>query len=112
MSEISPLKRALRAIDDLQARLDAAEKSRNEPIAVIGLGCRIPGGADSPDKFWDLLRNGRDAITEVPPDRWDLRQHYDPNPDTPGKSYTRWGGFSPGSIILIRSFSDLAARSG
>ena len=90
---ISPLKRALRAIDDLQARLDAAEHFRHEPLAIIGLGCRLPGGADDPDRFWSLLRDGVDAITEVPPDRWKIEEVFDPDPDAPGKTYTRWGGF-------------------
>jgi acyl transferase domain-containing protein len=89
----SPLKRALRAIDDLQARLDAAGNFRHEPLAIIGLGCRLPGGADDPDRFWSLLRDGVDAITEVPQDRWNLDEVFDPDPDAPGKTYTRWGGF-------------------
>lgn len=64
-----------------------------EPIAIIGIGCRFPGGADNPDAFWALLANGVDAICDVPPDRWDLRRFYDPNPDKPGKTYARQGGF-------------------
>ena len=64
-----------------------------EPIAVIGLACRFPGGAMNPDDFWRILRGGVDAITEVPPDRWDIDSFYDPDPDAPGKMYTRWGGF-------------------
>src|SRR6516164_6264163 len=63
-----------------------------EPIAVIGLGCRFPGAA-SPEQFWQLLRQGKDAITEIPPDRWEVDAYYDANPQTPGKSYSRWGGF-------------------
>ncbi len=68
------------------------EKSANEPIAIIGLGCRFPG-ATSPHEFWRLLRDGVDAITEAPSDRWDVAALYDPNPETPGKMNTRWGGF-------------------
>ena len=64
-----------------------------EPIAVIGLGCRFPGGADDPDAFWRLLRDGVDAITEVPADRWDVDALYAPDPVAPGKMSTRWGGF-------------------
>ena len=63
-----------------------------EPIAVIGLGCRFPG-ADGPDAFWQLLRDGVDAITEVPSDRWDVEALYNEIPATPGKMNTRWGGF-------------------
>jgi acyl transferase domain-containing protein len=63
-----------------------------EPIAIIGIGCRFPGGADSPESFWELLRNGVDAIREIPPDRWDIDALYDKDPDAPGKMYTRWSG--------------------
>jgi acyl transferase domain-containing protein/acyl-CoA synthetase (AMP-forming)/AMP-acid ligase II/acyl carrier protein len=63
-----------------------------EPIALIGMGCRFPG-AGSPEAFWHLLRSGVDAITEVPPERWDLSAWFDPNPTSPGKMNTRWGGF-------------------
>ncbi|MDB9526157.1 beta-ketoacyl synthase N-terminal-like domain-containing protein [Oscillatoria sp. CS-180] len=88
----SPIKRALRAIADLQAKLDAVESAQHEPIAIVGMGCRMPG-AETPEAFWDLLRNGVDAITEVPSDRWDLQTFYDPDPDVPGKMTTRYGGF-------------------
>ena len=64
-----------------------------EPIAIIGIGCRFPNGADCPAAFWQILRDGVDAITEVPTDRWDLRTYYDPDPNKPGKMNTRWGGF-------------------
>ncbi|HEY9648697.1 MAG TPA: beta-ketoacyl synthase N-terminal-like domain-containing protein, partial [Chroococcidiopsis sp.] len=63
-----------------------------EPIAIIGIGCRFPG-ADSPSAFWELLRQGQDAITEVPKSRWDIQQFYDPDLSQPGKANTRWGGF-------------------
>ncbi|MGB3201843.1 MAG: type I polyketide synthase [Nodosilinea sp.] len=62
-----------------------------EPIAVIGLGCRFPG-AGSPEAFWQLLRNGSDAIEPIPEDRWDIEAFYDPNPDRPEKMSTRWAG--------------------
>jgi acyl transferase domain-containing protein len=87
------LKRSLIAIDQLQAKLAALERERAEPIAIVGVGCRFPMGADSPAAFWALLRNGVDAVTEVPKERWDADAFYDPNPDTPGKSYTKWGAF-------------------
>ena len=63
-----------------------------EPIAIIGIGCRFPGASD-PAAFWRLLRDGADAIREVPADRWDQHAFYDPDPATPGKMNTRWGGF-------------------
>ncbi|MCP4702829.1 MAG: SDR family NAD(P)-dependent oxidoreductase [Gammaproteobacteria bacterium] len=67
--------------------------NNREPIAIIGIGCRFPGGANSPEDFWELLVNGIDAISEVPADRWNLKHFYDPDPQKPGSTYTRWGGF-------------------
>ncbi len=64
-----------------------------EPIAVIGMGCRFPGGADSPEAYWRLLREGVDAVSEVPADRWDVDAYYDPDPEAPGKTCSRWGAF-------------------
>ncbi len=61
-------------------------------IAIIGLGCRFPG-ASSPEEFWDLLDNGIDSITEVPPNRWDIERYYDDNPAAKGKIVSRWGGY-------------------
>src|SRR5437870_104988 len=64
-----------------------------DPIAVIGIGCRFPGGASSPRRLWDFLLQGRCAIVEVPRDRWDHRRYYDPDPNKPGKTYVRSAGF-------------------
>ncbi len=64
-----------------------------EPIAIVGMGCRFPGGANSPEAYWDLLASGKDAITEIPADRWNAQAFYSPNPKAPGKTVSRWGGF-------------------
>lgn len=92
-NELSPTKRALLALKEMQAKLEATERAKREPIAIVGMGCRLPGGAVNPDAFWDLLINQKDAITEVPRDRWDVDAYYDPDPDAPGKIYTRYGSF-------------------
>jgi phthiocerol/phenolphthiocerol synthesis type-I polyketide synthase D len=64
-----------------------------EPVAVVGIGCRLPGNVSGPDSFWQLLVDGRDAVAEVPPDRWDADAYYDPDPQAPGRMTTKWGGF-------------------
>jgi acyl transferase domain-containing protein len=92
-SHLSPLKKALLALEEMQTKLKAIERQKKEPIAIIGLGCRFPGGVNNPESFWQLLHDGVDAITEIPADRWDMEAYYDPDPDAPGKMYTRYGGF-------------------
>ncbi|MFI9764840.1 SDR family NAD(P)-dependent oxidoreductase [Streptomyces sp. NPDC051963] len=64
-----------------------------EPIAVVGLGCRLPGGVDTPEDLWQALCEGLDAIREVPADRWNAHEWLDDDPRAPGKMTTRWGGF-------------------
>jgi acyl transferase domain-containing protein/SAM-dependent methyltransferase len=91
ISSFSPKRLALLAVK-LKDSLDAAEAAAREPIAVIGIGCRFPS-ADNPDAFWALLREGRDAIREVPADRWKIDEYFDPDPGAPGKMSARSGGF-------------------
>lgn len=91
--QLAPLQNAIYLLKQTQAKLAACERAKFEPIAVIGMGCRFPGGADNPRAFWRLLRDGVDAIEEVPTDRWNLDDYYDPDPTAPGKINTRWGGF-------------------
>ena len=93
VKSLSPIKRAFRALEEMQKKLNALEYSRREPIAIVGMGCRFPGGADSPEAFWQLLRDGVDTITEVPKERWNIDVYYDPDPAKPGKIATRYGGF-------------------
>ncbi|HBB32528.1 MAG TPA: short-chain dehydrogenase, partial [Cyanobacteria bacterium UBA8803] len=80
-----------------------------EPIAIIGIGCRLPKAKD-PESFWQLLRNGVDAITQVPKDRWDIDAFYDPEPGKPGKMSTRWGGFLERVDLFDPSFFGISPR--
>lgn len=109
-NDLSPTKRALLALKEMQAKLEATERAKREPIAIIGMGCRLPGGAVNPDTYWDLLVNQRDAITEVPRDRWDVDAYYDPDPDAPGKIYTRYGSFVDDADRFDPAFFGISPR--
>ncbi len=87
------LQNAILKINEMQNKLIAAEEARHEPVAITGMACRFPGGANSPQEFWQLLKEGRDAIVEIPPERWPVDEYYDPDPAAAGKIATRWGGF-------------------
>ncbi|MGA9490941.1 MAG: type I polyketide synthase [Mycobacterium sp.] len=84
---------ALRKIDDLTARLEIAEKGDTEPIAVIGMGCRLPGGVDSTAEFWQLLQDGLSGIVQVPSERWDADAFYADDHSVPGTICSKEGGF-------------------
>jgi acyl transferase domain-containing protein/acyl carrier protein len=108
-SKLSPLKQALLALEDMQARLAISEQALNQPIAIIGMGCRFPG-ANDPASFWKLLQAGRDAVSEVPESRWKIDDYYDADPDTPGKMSTRWGGFLDGIDQFDPEFFGISPR--
>src|SRR3984885_12779585 len=84
---------ALRKIDDLTARLEVAEKGDTEPIAVVGVGCRLPGGADTPARYWRLVQDGASGIVPVPANRWDADSYYAEDHSRPGTICSREGGF-------------------
>lgn len=79
--------------NSLTADAAVVQQLQSEPIAVIGLGCRFPGGANTPDALWRLLQTGVDTVGPIPPERWDVNAFYDPSPATPGKMYVRNGSF-------------------
>jgi acyl transferase domain-containing protein/acyl carrier protein len=108
-ASLSPLQRAFLALEQTRARLAVAEGALREPIAIIGLGCRVPG-AENPANFWELLLEGRDAVGPVPADRWDTEALYDPDPATPGRIATRAGGFLSGIDGFDADFFGIAPR--
>jgi acyl transferase domain-containing protein/acyl carrier protein len=83
--------------------------TEREPIAIIGIGCRFPS-AKGPEAFWHLLREGVDAITEIPSDRFDVGDVYDPKPGMPGKLNTKWGGFLEGVDEFDPFFFGISSR--
>lgn len=107
---MSSQQRILKALKDARERLESLERREHEPIAVVGMGCRFPGGIDSADAYWKLLTDGADAMTEVPRDRWDIDEYFDPDPDAPGKMYAREGGFVDGIDQFDPKFFRISPR--
>jgi acyl transferase domain-containing protein/SAM-dependent methyltransferase len=107
---LSPTKRALIEIRELRARLGALEEAAAEPIAIVGLGCRLPGGVRDEASLWRVLSEGIDTIRDVPADRWDARAHYDADPDRPGKLWTLAGGFLDDVAGFDAAFFGIAPR--
>jgi acyl transferase domain-containing protein len=89
----SLLKKALLEIRGLKSDLEAARRQASEPIAIVGVGCRFPGGADSPESYWTILRDAADTIRDAPADRWDRDSDYGPDFAEPATIHTRKGGF-------------------
>jgi acyl transferase domain-containing protein len=108
-AESSPLLRAYLAIQELEAKVETLQRTQREPIAVVGMGCRFPG-ADGPEAFWELLRQGCDATREVPADRWDYGSFFDPAPQTPGKAYVNRGGYLDDVAGFDAEFFGLSPR--
>lgn len=103
LARLSPAQRRL-----LEERL-ARTAETAEPIAIVGMACRFPG-AENLEQFWHLIAEGIDATGEIPADRWDANAFYDPDPDAPGKMYTRWGGFVDGVDQFDPLFFGIAPR--
>jgi len=83
----------LELLEQVHNKLEAVEREKTEPIAIIGVGCRFPGNVNDSASFWRLLHDGVDAVTEIPSDRWDIEAFYDPDPKAAFKAYTKQGSF-------------------
>ncbi|HEU5472384.1 MAG TPA: beta-ketoacyl synthase N-terminal-like domain-containing protein, partial [Actinophytocola sp.] len=106
----SYLRRAVGDAQTLRERVRELEESTCEPVAVVGLGCRFPGGATSPEGLWAVVSGGVDALDDLPLDRgWDPAV-YDPDPESPGKTYTRRGGFLPDIAEFDAEFFGISPR--
>ena len=79
--------------EGLFGKLSEKPQQEEDPIVIVGMACRFPGGADDLESFWQLLEQGKDAVREIPGDRWDIRAWYHPDPDAPGKIYSPYGAF-------------------
>ena len=104
LTRLSPVQAAT-----LRQRLASQRERPCEPIAVVGLGCRFPG-ADGPRAYWDLLSNGIDAVSPVPPERWDADALYDPDPNRPGHATTRQGAFIGEADAFDYNFFGISRR--
>ncbi|MER6120936.1 beta-ketoacyl synthase N-terminal-like domain-containing protein [Streptomyces sp. NPDC001743] len=105
------LKRTTADLRQARRRIRELEDREHEPVAIVAMGCRFPGGADSPEALWRLVAEETDAVSGFPEDRgWDTERLYDPDPDRVGSTYTRAGGFLEGAAEFDASFFGMGPR--
>src|SRR3984893_17760116 len=108
--QLSPLKRAILELREMRAKLDETDRRQKEPIAIVGIGLRLPGGVHDESSLWQRRADEVDAISEIPCDRWDLDAYYDLDPDKPGKMNTRHGAFIKGVDQFDAEFFGVSPR--
>ncbi|MEV6029451.1 beta-ketoacyl synthase N-terminal-like domain-containing protein, partial [Streptomyces sp. NPDC052036] len=107
----SYLKQAAADLHDTRARLRKLQDDAHEPVAIVGMGCRFPGGVRSPEDLWRLVVSAGDAVSQWPTDRgWDVEGLFDPDPDAVGKSYSRSGGFLYDAAEFDAGFFGISPR--
>ncbi|BAU88119.1 beta-ketoacyl synthase [Streptomyces laurentii] len=104
------LKRAYLTMERLQRQVQEYERARSEPIAIVGTGCRFPGGVTDTDSYWRMLAEGTDAVGEIPAGRWDHDAFYDEEAGAPGKIYTRAGAFLDDLEYFDHDFFGISQR--
>ena len=109
-SDPTLVKRSLDALKELRAQYEALKDRRREPIAIVGMGCRFPGGGETPESFWKMLCGKVDAVTEVPRDRWELSRYFDADVAAPGKMHMRYGAFLDGPDRFDPYFFGISPR--
>lgn len=93
LNHLPPLQRAVVAMKEMRTKIDKLENAQSQSIAIVNMGCRFPGNANTPETFWRNLKTGLDCVTPIPENRWPIQNYYDPNKSQPGKMYIREGGF-------------------
>ncbi|TJZ92763.1 polyketide synthase, partial [Actinacidiphila oryziradicis] len=108
---VEALRRSVKEAERLRQQNRRLMAQATEPLAIVGMSCRYPGGASSPEQLWDLVATGRDAMSGLPEDRgWDLERVYDPDPEQVGTFYAQRGGFADGVGDFDAGFFGISPR--